>query len=336
MMIRTARSPACCAESQIFCACSPRIVQQIGQWRGASPPAAGSPTRLSGRLALNLAPARLAATRRLFQQTPDIGRRAPAHCPRRARRPDRCRSAFPSPRYRRSCPPDPPDGVSGSMASARRSRVSGVRKSCDTPASMVVRCARKRRSRSCMRLNAVAARRTSIAPSGRIGPGSRPMPNASAATARRLMPRTWLRRNKRRDAEQQAGGADQPDQESIKRADIQPLARHIDAQHPIDHLHIDADKGRRGIPGHVERPVQMAASGWPPDPGPPARAHPAAAGAAASGRAKTPSGSQNACRSPGSPVRASSGSRSISSIMNATSPATASASRRESSCRWLP
>ena len=49
--------------------------------------------------------------------------------------------------------------------------------------------------RSCMRLNAVAARRTSIAPSGRIGPRSRPMPNASAARARRRIARTWLRMN---------------------------------------------------------------------------------------------------------------------------------------------
>ena len=49
--------------------------------------------------------------------------------------------------------------------------------------------------RSCMRLKAVAAWRTSSAPSGLIMPASRPMPNASAAAARRRMARTWLRMN---------------------------------------------------------------------------------------------------------------------------------------------
>ena len=50
--------------------------------------------------------------------------------------------------------------------------------------------------RACMRLNAAAAMRTSVAPSGLIGPRSRPMPNASAASARRRIARTWLRRNR--------------------------------------------------------------------------------------------------------------------------------------------
>ena len=49
--------------------------------------------------------------------------------------------------------------------------------------------------RSCMRLNAAATCRTSVAPSGLMGPRSRPMPNASAASARRRMARTWMRRN---------------------------------------------------------------------------------------------------------------------------------------------
>ena len=50
--------------------------------------------------------------------------------------------------------------------------------------------------RSCMRLKAVAAWRTSVAPSGRMAPASRPRPNASAAAARRRMARTWLRRKR--------------------------------------------------------------------------------------------------------------------------------------------
>ena len=47
--------------------------------------------------------------------------------------------------------------------------------------------------RSRMRLKAAPAWRTSVAPSGWIGPTSRPRPNASAAEARRRMARTWLR-----------------------------------------------------------------------------------------------------------------------------------------------
>ena len=49
--------------------------------------------------------------------------------------------------------------------------------------------------RSCMRLNAAAAWRTSVAPSGLIGPRSRPMPKSSAAVASRRIARTWLRMN---------------------------------------------------------------------------------------------------------------------------------------------
>ena len=49
--------------------------------------------------------------------------------------------------------------------------------------------------RSCMRLKAVAALRTSVAPSGRMAPLSRPRPKSSAAAARRRMARTWLRMN---------------------------------------------------------------------------------------------------------------------------------------------
>ena len=49
--------------------------------------------------------------------------------------------------------------------------------------------------RSCMRLKAVAAWRTSVAPSGLIAPMSRPMPKASAASASRRIARTWLRMN---------------------------------------------------------------------------------------------------------------------------------------------
>jgi hypothetical protein len=71
-------------------------------------------------------------------------------------------------------------------------RVSGVRKSWLMPASISVRCATKRRMRSCMRLKACAAWRTSLAPSGFIGPMSRPRPKASAAPARRRIARTWF------------------------------------------------------------------------------------------------------------------------------------------------
>ena len=50
--------------------------------------------------------------------------------------------------------------------------------------------------RSCMRLKAAPACRTSVAPSGRISGPSRPRPKSSAASASRRSERTWMRMNK--------------------------------------------------------------------------------------------------------------------------------------------
>ncbi len=79
------------------------------------------------------------------------------------------------------------------MASCSLRRVNGVRKSWLTPASMAVRWVIWRVMRSRMRLNSIAARRTSLAPSGLKSWIAWPLPNDSAAAARRRIGRTWLR-----------------------------------------------------------------------------------------------------------------------------------------------
>ncbi len=64
-------------------------------------------------------------------------------------------------------------------------RVSGVRRSCDTPASISVRCRIWRWMRSRIWMNAAAAWRTSSAPSILVKATGRPLPNPSAAAASR-------------------------------------------------------------------------------------------------------------------------------------------------------
>ena len=199
------------------------------------------------------------AVRDIVEHRARFGRLPPARCPRRGRTRDSRRSCAPSPRHRRSFPPRPAAAPRsrGSIASARRSRVSGVRRSCDTPASISVRCARKRRMRSCMRLNAAAAWRTSVAPSGRIGGTSRPMPNASAAAASRWMPRTWLRMNKRGDAEQQQRRADQPADEQIHRAEYRRLRGTSTSSTPSAICSLISTECGSDGPVHGERRVEF-------------------------------------------------------------------------------
>ncbi len=94
-----------------------------------------------------------------------------------------------------SCLRPATEGASPSMASSSFMRVSGVRRSRPTPASISVRWERKRRMRSRMTMNAAAAWRTSAAPDGRKSGTSRPLPNSSATAPRRRIGRTWLRMN---------------------------------------------------------------------------------------------------------------------------------------------
>jgi hypothetical protein len=80
-------------------------------------------------------------------------------------------------------------------ASSSLKRVRMVRRSCDTPASIVVRCSMVRSTRRFISMKACAARRTSRAPRG-LKPGtSRPFPKLSAASASRRIGLIWLRRN---------------------------------------------------------------------------------------------------------------------------------------------
>ena len=85
-------------------------------------------------------------------------------------------------------------GASPSNASSSLKRVSTVRRSCDTPASIAVRCSIARSMRVFISMKACAARRTSRAPRGRKSGASRPLPKLSAASASRRIGLIWLRR----------------------------------------------------------------------------------------------------------------------------------------------
>ena len=79
-------------------------------------------------------------------------------------------------------------------ASSSLKRVSTVRRSCETPASIAVRCSMARSTRVFISMKAAAARRTSRAPRGRKFGTSRPLPKLSAASASFRMGLIWLRR----------------------------------------------------------------------------------------------------------------------------------------------
>ena len=84
-----------------------------------------------------------------------------------------------------SSPSSRVSGDSGSSANDSFMRVSGVRRSWLTPASISVRCCSDRCSRILMVWKAVAALRTSRVPPEKAKSGtSRPLPSASAATPR--------------------------------------------------------------------------------------------------------------------------------------------------------
>ena len=85
-------------------------------------------------------------------------------------------------------------GLSSISASSSLKRVSTVRKSCDTPASIVVRCSMARSTRVFISMKACAARLTSRAPRGRKFGASRPLPKASAASASLRIGLIWLRK----------------------------------------------------------------------------------------------------------------------------------------------
>ena len=86
-------------------------------------------------------------------------------------------------------------GLSPISASSSLKRVRMVRRSCETPASIAVRCSIERSMRAFISRNACAARRTSRAPRGRKFGASRPLPKLSAASASRRIGLIWLRRN---------------------------------------------------------------------------------------------------------------------------------------------
>ena len=133
---------------------------------------------------------------------------------RRARRRDRPRACAPSRRRPSSSPRLP--ALSPSSASSSLKRVSTVRRSCETPASIAVRCSIARSMRVFISMKACAARRTSRAPRGRKFGTSRPLPKLSAASASRRIGLIWLRRKRIATVEQHQRGADHPEQEDLR------------------------------------------------------------------------------------------------------------------------
>ena len=111
----------------------------------------------------------------------------------------------------------------------------------DTPASISVRCVIWRRMRSRMRLKAVPAWRTSLAPSTReiatvaalaegLGRGGEPADRPHLAA-----------HEQRGDGEEGERGADHPEDQHIGGGAEQPPARRHDLQHALCHLHMDFD-----------------------------------------------------------------------------------------------
>ena len=86
-------------------------------------------------------------------------------------------------------------GPSPISASSSLKRVRMVRRSCETPASIAVRCSIERSMRPFISMKDCAAWRISRAPRGRKSGASRPLPKLSAASASRRIGRIWLRRN---------------------------------------------------------------------------------------------------------------------------------------------
>ncbi len=72
-----------------------------------------------------------------------------------------------------------------SISASRRSRASGVRRSCEIPARNVVRSRSSFLRLSFIRLKAAATARTSEGPDSGTGAGSPPLPRSSAARASR-------------------------------------------------------------------------------------------------------------------------------------------------------
>ena len=144
-------------------------------------------------------------------------------------------------------------------ASSSLKRVSTVRRSCETPASIAVRCSIARSTRVFISMKACAARRTSRAPRGRKFGTSRPLPKLSAASASLQDRLDLVAQEDDGDAEQHQRGADHPEQEDFR---IRGVGRAAAREHPHHRVvELDADFDQRRLADRVDpvRPADLLA-----------------------------------------------------------------------------
>ncbi len=135
-------------------------------------------------------------------------------------------------------------GPSSSSASSSRKRVSTVRRSCQTPASIVVRCSICRSMRRFISRKACAARRTSRAPRGRKFGHFAALAEGLGGVGQPQDRLDLVAQEQDRDGEQQGRSADHPEQEDVRVGGVGLAALGEDAQHRLVELDADLDQVR--------------------------------------------------------------------------------------------
>ena len=171
--------------------------------------------------------AALGALPHALQHRLELGRLDAARGPRRGRSRDTPRPAWTSRRRPGAARTAPDRSALPSSSSSSCIRVSGVRRSWLTAASISVRWLMWRRIRWRIRLKACAAWRISSAPRGRKSPTSRPLPKLSAAWASCRIGRICRRRKKIGDRREHDRAADHPGEQEPGRRAGDPLARRL-------------------------------------------------------------------------------------------------------------
>ena len=134
-------------------------------------------------------------------------------------------------------------------------RVSGVRRSCDTPASISVRCVIWRWMRSRMLMKARAAWRTSVAPSGLKFGTSRPLPRSVGGDGEAAQRAHLVAHEHRGDGQQHQRRAHHPQHEERGGRRREALPRHRDLHHAVRHLDRNEEIARIEIAVDLEGPV---------------------------------------------------------------------------------
>ena len=150
-------------------------------------------------------------------------------------------------------------GPSPISASSSLKRVRIVRRSCETPASIVVRCSIVRSTRRFISMKASAARRTSRAPRGREAGHVAPLAETFGGVGEAQDRLDLVAQEHDRDAQQHQRRADHPPQEDFRVRRIGGAALREHAHHRV--VEPDADLDQVGAPDRVdpERPADLLA-----------------------------------------------------------------------------